>query len=161
MKKLFFLLSIVSVGFIAQPVLAQKATEGKEQINAEPKKGKNTKNSEVEKVKKESTVKEYKDADKKKMSVEEKTERRLDEFTKVVGLSKDQRAKAEGIVKQYYATMDEVQTKIAGDKTGEYSKRASEAQKKMQADFRAMLTPDQLGKYDAYVAKIKDKKKKK
>lgn len=165
MKKLFLLLAFTTCCYTAQPVLAQQvkttttATAQPEQKDQDKKDKKDKKDAEPKMAKGVVREKGVKNPSKTDFSPAEMTEFRLKELDKVVSLTPEQRTKAQALSMTFYQELEKLEPMKETDKNGFLAKNA-ELGKKAVADVRAILTPGQQAKFDAFEKERKQRKKK-
>jgi len=82
----------------------------------------------------------------------ERRAKKLAEMTKTIGLTADQAQKAEGIIKEAQTEIHEIREKSDAD--------VDVVRMKIREQMRAFLTPEQLPKFEQYVQRMDEERKK-
>ncbi|HET7108959.1 MAG TPA: hypothetical protein VFI38_19250 [Candidatus Acidoferrum sp.] len=82
----------------------------------------------------------------------ERRAKKLAEMTQEIGLTPEQAQKAEAIIKEAQTQIRTIHAKNDGE--------VDEVRMKTRADMRAFLTPEQLPKFEAYVHRMDEERKK-
>jgi Spy/CpxP family protein refolding chaperone len=86
------------------------------------------------------------------MSETERRAKKLSEMTQAIGLTAEQAQKAEGIIKNAQSEIRAIREKSEAE--------VDVARMKTRADMRAFLTPEQLPKFELYVQRMDEERKK-
>lgn len=94
------------------------------------------------------------------IEVAKRTEKALKHLTKQLSLSADQGTKTKALLEARFTQIKAAYDKAATDKDRKaFNTSRKEALTKFDADFKSILTADQLSKYDALKAKMREKAK--